>query len=122
MSNTAPCSPSPGLVLEEPSGNTSTTPIRAVTDVSQLDGPFDFALITVKSLAIRAAIAPLVDKDLVDTYVSLGNGLVQDVVESVVGRDRLIVGLVEWGATNLGPGHLRQQPKPPWSSVNSAGN
>ena len=76
---------SPGLILEEPSGNTSTTPIRAVTDVSQLDGPFDFALITVKSLAIRAAITPLVDKDLVDTYVSLGNGLVQDVVESVVG-------------------------------------
>ena len=104
---------SPGLILEEPSGNTSTTPIRAVTDVSQLDGPFDFALITVKSLAIRAAITPLVDKDLVDTYVSLGNGLVQDVVESVVGRDRLIVGLVEWGATNLGPGHLRQTTEAP---------
>ena len=104
---------SPGLILEEPSGNTSTTPIRAVTDVSQLDGPFDFALITVKSLAIRAAITPLVDKDLVDTYVSLGNGLVQDVVESVVGRDRLIVGLVEWGATNLGPGHLRRTTEAP---------
>ena len=104
---------SPGLILEERSGNTSTTPIRAVTDVSQLDGPFDFALITVKSLAIRAAITPLVDRDLVDTYVSLGNGLVQDVVESIVGRDRLVVGLVEWGATNVGPGHLRQTTEAP---------
>ena len=97
-----------GLILEEPDGTTSTIHINAVNDVADLEGRFDFALITLKSLAIQSAIGPLVAHDLVDVYVSFGNGLVQDVVGSIVGNDRLIIGLLEWGATNLGPGHLRQ--------------
>jgi 2-dehydropantoate 2-reductase len=99
---------SPGLRLEELDGSTSTVTIDAVSDPGAVSGRFDFAVVTVKSLHIEAALAPLVKRDLVDTYVSLGNGLVQQVVESVVGPDRLVVGLVEWGATNLGPGHLQQ--------------
>ncbi len=102
-----------GLILEEPNGTSSTIPIQAVNDSTQLEGHFDFALITLKSLAIQSAISPLVARDLVDAYVSLGNGLVQDVVASIVGNDRLIIGLVEWGATNLGPGHLRQTTEAP---------
>lgn len=104
---------SPGLRLEELDGATSTIPIDAVSDAIQLSGRFDFAVVTVKSLAIEAALVPLVKNDLVDAYVSLGNGLVQQVVESVVGDDRLIVGLVEWGATNLGPGHVQQTTRAP---------
>jgi 2-dehydropantoate 2-reductase len=102
-----------GLILEEPNGKTSTIPIHAVSDAAHLDGRFDFALITLKSLAIQSAISPLVDRDLVNVYVSFGNGLVQDVVGSVVGDARLVIGLVEWGATNLGPGHLRQTTEAP---------
>lgn len=103
----------PGLLLEELDGQISTVPINAVSDPAELEGGFDLALITVKSLAIPAAITPLFERELVDTYVSLGNGLVQDVVESIVGPDRLIIGLVEWGGTNLGPGHLRQTTQAP---------
>lgn len=98
----------PGLTLEEVHGGTAVIPIQAVTAAAQLTGRFDFALITVKSTAIQAALTPLVADDMVDTYVSLGNGLVQDAVSSVVGRERLLVGLIEWGSTNLGPGHLQQ--------------
>lgn len=98
----------PGLNLEEIHGGTAVVPIHAVSAVTELSGRFDFALVTVKSTAIRAALTPLVAENLVDTYVSLGNGLVQDVVASVVGRDRMLIGLIEWGATNLGPGHLKQ--------------
>lgn len=98
----------PGLLFEEVDGHVSRRCLQAVSDPADLAGHFGYGLLTVKSLALRSAVAPLVEGDLVDTYVSLGNGLVHDLVESLVGRDRLIVGLVEWGATNLGPGHLRQ--------------
>jgi len=103
----------PGLLLEEPNGNTSTIPIRAVSEIDSLDGRYDFALVAVKSHALRAALAPLAARDMVDVYVSLGNGLVHDLIQSLVAHDRLMVGLVEWGATNLGPGHLRQTTEAP---------
>lgn len=103
----------PGLVFEELDEPTRHVPLQAVSNTNELTGTFEFAMITVKSSALGPALMPLVQRNLVDTYVSLGNGLVQNVVESVVGRARLLVGLVEWGATNLGPGHLRQTTRAP---------
>ena len=97
----------PGLVFDE-LGTTSIVPIRAVTDATQLEGRFDFALTTLKAPFLEAAIPPLVDQDLVDTYVSCGNGLVQERLEALVGPSRMMVGIVEWGATNIGPGHVAQ--------------
>jgi 2-dehydropantoate 2-reductase len=49
-----------------------------------------------------------VERGLARTFVSLGNGLVQDRIAAIVGDDNLVVGTVEWGATNLGAGHLAQ--------------
>jgi len=49
-----------------------------------------------------------VERGLARTFVSLGNGLVQDRIAAIVGDENLIVGTVEWGATNLGAGHLAQ--------------
>ena len=43
-----------------------------------------------------------------DVRLSLGNGLVQDRLAELVGTGNLISGIVEWGATNIGPGHLAQ--------------
>lgn len=103
----------PGLLFEELDGLPRHVRLQAVSDVGELTGTFDFALVTVKSPALEAALTPLVQRDLVDTYVSLGNGLVQDVVRSLVGDSRLIVGLVEWGATHLGAGRLRQTTRAP---------
>ncbi|MHB1164110.1 MAG: ketopantoate reductase family protein [Candidatus Nanopelagicales bacterium] len=97
----------PGLVLDE-LGATSIIPIAAVASPHGLAGRFDFALTTLKAPFIEAALSPLVADDRVDTYVSCGNGLVQDRVEALVGRERLLIGIVEWGATNVGPGHVAQ--------------
>ena len=83
-------------------------PINAVSDVSELAGPFDFALLTIKSPFIKAAIQPLLDRELVGTYVSLGNGLIQDRIQELTGQERLVIGTVSWGATNFGPGHVAQ--------------
>lgn len=103
----AACLRSPGLILDE-LGRRSTVRIDAVTDPAELSGRFTTALVTVKAPNIEAALRPLVERDLVDTYVSLGNGLVQDRLQHITGAGNLMVGTVEWGATNLGPGHVAQ--------------
>jgi 2-dehydropantoate 2-reductase len=50
----------------------------------------------------------------VKTFVSLGNGLVQERIAGIVGDGNLIWGTVEWGATNLGPGHLARTTRGPF--------
>ena len=103
---------SPGLALDE-LGSESLIPLRAVSDVTGIDEPVDFALISLKAPFIDAALRPLVQAQLVNTYVSCGNGLVQGRVAQVVGSEAMMVGIVEWGATNLGPGRLRQTTQAP---------
>ena len=81
-------------------GDERTVRVEAVTEPP--DEEFDFVLITLKAAHHEAV------KPLKGTFVSLGNGLVQDRLEALVGKGNLISGIVEWGATNLGPGHLAQ--------------
>jgi 2-dehydropantoate 2-reductase len=88
--------------------------LEAYADPARLDDPFDFALITLKAPHLESALWPLLDLGLVDTFVSLGNGLVQERVAGIVGEERLIWGTVEWGATNLGPGHLARTTRGPF--------
>jgi 2-dehydropantoate 2-reductase len=97
----------PGLTLER-SGESREVKLEAYTSVDEVDGEFDFVLIAVKAPAIEAALEPLAARDMVETYVSLGNGVVYDRISAIVGPERLVVGTVELGATNLGPGHVRQ--------------
>jgi len=96
---------SPGLRIEEPDGP-SVVPIPAIADMASLRAPFDFALLTLKAPAIEPVLTGLVSRRLADTFVSLGNGLIQPRVEAITGPERLIIGIIEWGATNLGPGHV----------------
>jgi 2-dehydropantoate 2-reductase len=88
--------------------------LDAHPDPGGLEGPFDFALVTLKAPHLEAALAPLVERGLVRTYVSLGNGLVQERIAGIVGAGSLIWGTVEWGATNLGPGRLAQTTRAPF--------
>jgi 2-dehydropantoate 2-reductase len=97
-----------GLRLDD-LGEDRTVAVQAVTEPP--DERFDFALVTLKAGYHEAALKPLTG---VDAFVSLGNGLVQDRIAGIVGEDRLIAGIVEWGATNLGPGHLAQTTAGPY--------
>jgi 2-dehydropantoate 2-reductase len=103
----------PGLLLDE-LGEERYVPIDAHADPSGLEGPFDFALVTLKAPHLEAALGPLVERNLARTFVSLGNGLVQDRIATIVGDENLVVGTVEWGATNLGAGHLAQTTRAPF--------
>jgi 2-dehydropantoate 2-reductase len=80
--------------------------LDAVSRPEELEGSFDLALVGVKAPYHRAALEPLVQREAAAFYVSLGNGLIQDRLAEIVGRDRLVAALVEWGGQNVGPGRL----------------
>jgi 2-dehydropantoate 2-reductase len=101
----------PGLELDI-LGTERIVRLEATSVPEELEGPFDFALVTLKAPALDVALPPL--RDLAESFVALGNGLVADRVAGLVGAERLIAGTVELGATNLGPGRLRQTTRNPF--------
>ena len=103
----------PGLLLDE-LGEERRVRLDARADPAAFEDSFDFALVTLKAPHLEAALGPLVGRGLAGTFVSLGNGLVQDRIAGIVGGEKLIIGTVEWGATNLGPGHLAQTTRAPF--------
>jgi 2-dehydropantoate 2-reductase len=103
----------PGLVLDD-LGEERRVRLDAHSGPADLEGPFDFALVTLKAPHLESALGPLVERGLAEAFVSLGNGLVQDRIASIVGEENLIVGTVEWGATNLGAGHLARTTRAPF--------
>lgn len=103
----------PGLLLDE-LGEERRVQIEAHSDIAELDGEFDFALVTLKAPYLEAALEPLRDTGLVRNFVSLGNGLVQERIARIIGDENVIIGTVEWGGTNLGPGHLKQTTQAPF--------
>jgi 2-dehydropantoate 2-reductase len=92
----------PGLVIN----GGAPTPLEAVTGVDQLEGEFDFALIAVKAPLHATVLPPLVERGGIGAFVTLGNGLIQDRVEAIVGQGHLLACLVEWAGSNVGPGEL----------------
>ena len=95
----------PGLTFEE-EGAEHTVALDAVSTQAELDDAYDFALVAVKAPFHRAALEPLVAAGVAEAFVSLGNGLIQDRMAELVGPDRLLSCLVEWGGSNEGPGRL----------------
>src|SRR3954447_15492316 len=95
----------PGLTYEE-AGAPHTVALDAVASPDQLEGEFDFALAAVKPPLHQAPLEPLAARAGIGAFVSLGNGLIQDRMAELVGAYRLLSCIVEWGATNLGPGRL----------------
>ena len=102
-----------GLLIDD-LGEERRVPLDAHADTSGFDAPFDFALITLKAPHLGSALRPLLDRELVKTFVSLGNGLVQERIAGIAGEGNLIWGTVEWGATNLGPGRLARTTRGPF--------
>lgn len=93
----------PGLVIN------GEDPVRltAVTGLDELgEDEFDFALIAVKSPLHDVVLPPLVEHGGIHAFVTLGNGLIQDRVQAIVGEGNLLACLVEWGGSNVGPGEL----------------
>jgi len=103
----------PGLDLDV-LGEERRVDLEAHAGPAELEGPFDFALVTLKAPHLEAALEPLAEGGLAATYVSLCNGLVQERIAGIVGAENLVWGTVEWGSTNLGPGRLAQTTRAPF--------
>ncbi|MCW2882661.1 MAG: amiD [Sphaerisporangium sp.] len=94
-----------GLHIEGPVDE-FTVPARAVLPEDLPDG-LERAIIAVKSHHTRSAAELVKDRLAPDGYVlSLQNGLTMDVLEEVVGADRLVVGFVNFGADYMAPGRI----------------
>jgi 2-dehydropantoate 2-reductase len=103
----------PGLTIDV-LGEERRVELDAHAGPDGLEGPFDFALVTLKAPHLEDALVPLVERGLARTYVSLCNGLVQERMAAIVGAENLVWGTVEWGSTNLGPGRLAQTTSNPF--------
>ncbi|MCU0520828.1 MAG: ketopantoate reductase family protein [Anaerolineae bacterium] len=77
----------------------------ACPDTSDVDGQFDIVLLSMKATAVEDAahkVEPLLGPD--GYVVTLQNGIVEDRVAEIVGRNRVIGAIVGWGATMHRPG------------------
>ncbi|MDT5026939.1 MAG: hypothetical protein QOE61_3365 [Micromonosporaceae bacterium] len=96
-----------GLTIEGPVEN-FTVPARAVTP-DELPDTIERAAIAVKSHHTAQAAELLRGRLAPDGYVvTFQNGLTADTLAKVVGRDRLIVSFVNFGADVLAPGRIMQ--------------
>lgn len=96
-----------GLKIEGCRGDYNV-PLNAVTP-DKLNEPLDLVLLAVKSAATKPALEWLLpflhDQS---TVVSLQNGINEDLIAGLVGREKTVGCMVGWGATSLAPGHLVQ--------------
>ena len=99
----------PGAELDD-SANAARVKLDAYAVGRRAAGEFDFALSRSRH-ADRGRAARL-SRDLVETLVSLGNGLVHDRIAAIVGRERLLIGTVEWARPTWAraPGARRPSP------------
>jgi 2-dehydropantoate 2-reductase len=97
---------SPGLHVFGVKGE-STVPVKAVKNISELSGPKDLVLLAVKATeAVKAAEELRLTLPGDWALVSLQNGICEDALAEVLGRDRVIGCVVGWGATMYSPGEL----------------
>lgn len=79
-------------------------PVKACTP-AQVEGTFDLIILQTKQGHMRAALENMMPHMHAETVVlTLQNGVPEDEVCDIVGKDRVIGGSVEWGATFISPG------------------
>ena len=84
-----------------------TVRLDAVETIADLTAPQDLVLLATKATDCVAAakdLLPFLKPDAV--VVSLQNGICEDDLAAVVGRDRIMGCVVGWGASMVGPGQL----------------
>ena len=103
---TADLSVSPGLRIRGIKGD-HTVALQAVKDISDLSDRQDLVFLATKANdcldAAQSLLAFLKPESLV---VSLQNGICEDALADVLGRERIIGCVVGWGATNRGAADL----------------
>ena len=102
----ADLSMSPGMHITGIKGD-HTIAVKAVKNISDLSGHPDLIFIATKAndcLEAAHVLVPFLKPD--SMVVSLQNGICEDALAQVLGRERVIGCVVGWGATNRGPADL----------------
>jgi 2-dehydropantoate 2-reductase len=97
---------SPGLHVFGVKGE-HYVPVRAVKDIKDLSGPKGVVLLATKAtdcLEAAKELLPVLSPNSI--VVSLQNGICEDALAGVVGRDRMVGCVVGWGATMHGPAQI----------------
>jgi 2-dehydropantoate 2-reductase len=93
-----------GLHLITPEGK-RTIPATAKTRLDEVAGPFDAVYLGMKATEVEQAARDVMGYLSPDGYVvTLQNGVVEDRVGDIIGRERVVGALVGWGATMHAPG------------------
>ena len=82
-----------------------TVPVKAITP-EEMTGKYDVLILLTKSLKNKEIVTFLKDY-LADNgvLVTLQNGLPEPAIAEIIGANRTMGCVVEWGATMVGPGH-----------------
>ena len=93
-----------GLDVTTPEGEWKV-PASTFRRLDEVEGPFDVVLLAMKATEVEQAVRDVVGMLSKDGYlVTLQNGVVEDRVGEIVGRERVVGALVGWGATMHAPG------------------
>ena len=96
----------PGLHITGTKGNYRVA-LKAVKSISDLSGRQDLVFLATKATdCLEAADALLAFLKPESMVVSLQNGICEDALAEVIGRERVIGCVVGWGATHRGPAEL----------------
>lgn len=97
-----------GLLIDGDGIEPTTIRPRIVANAAEIDGPIDVVFLAVKSTATRVATQSVLPHlHPTSVVVSLQNGMGnEDVIAEVAGSARMLSGVVGWGATFTGPGHI----------------
>ncbi len=98
-----------------------TVPVHAITP-AEMTGPYDIILLLTEQLANKEVctfLKPLLKEDGV--IVTFQNGIPEDSIAEVVGRERTIGCVVEWGATMEAPGKVTLTSEPDSLSFHMGG-
>jgi 2-dehydropantoate 2-reductase len=95
-----------GLRLTTPEGaRTIEATDRAYVDLTEVSGSFDAAVLAMKATGVEEAARHVAERLTPTGYVvTLQNGIVEDAVGDIIGRERVVGALVGWGATMHAPG------------------
>jgi len=96
----------PGLQVRGLKG-AHTVPLRAVQTIADLPAGLDIVFHATKAndcVAVAEALLPCLKPESV--VVSLQNGISEDALADVLGRERVVGCVVGWGATHTGAGQL----------------
>ncbi|MCL2215656.1 MAG: ketopantoate reductase family protein [Defluviitaleaceae bacterium] len=87
-------------------------PVKAITP-DQMEGIYDLVIVLTKQLANKVALTNLVKYlDKKSVVCTLQNGVPEESVAEIVGRERTCGGAVGWGATWVAPGISQLNTKP----------